>query len=94
MTAPRPDEDEFAREVRKQADRRRAARGSGVWRGLAQLGTLGWMIALPAVGGALLGRWIDQQYGTGVFWGLTLLAAGLALGCAAAWRTMNRELHE
>jgi ATP synthase protein I len=52
------------------------------------------MIALPAVGGALLGRWVDGRYETGIFWTLSLLTAGLALGCVAAWRAMNRELHE
>jgi ATP synthase protein I len=93
MTTPRPDDDEFAREVGKQADRRRKGRGQGVWQGLAQLGTVGWMVALPAVGGAFLGRWIDGRYGTGVFWTLSLLTIGLAIGCAAAWRAMNRELH-
>lgn len=93
MSTPTPDGDEFVREVGKQADRRRANRGRGVWQGIAQVGTVGWMVALPAVGGAALGRWIDGRYGTGIFWTLSLLTAGLVAGCAAAWRAMNRELH-
>ena len=93
MTVPRPDENEFAREVGKQADRRRKVRGQGVWQGLAQLGTVGWMVALPAVGGAFLGRWVDGLYRTGAFWTLSLMTVGLTIGCAAAWRAMNRELH-
>lgn len=94
MTTPTPDGDDFVREVGKQADRRRLARDRGVWQGLAQVGTVGWMIALPAVGGALLGRWIDGRYGTGIFWTLSLLTVGLAFGCVTTWRTMNRELRE
>ena len=94
MTTPAPDGDEFVREVGRQADRRRDARGRSVWQGLAQVGTVGWMVALPAVGGAFLGRWIDGRYGTGIFWTLSLLTLGLAIGCVAAWRAMNRELHE
>jgi ATP synthase protein I len=94
MTAPTPNGDDFVREVGKQADRRRQGRGRGVWRGLAQVGTVGWMVALPAVGGAILGRWIDARYGTGVFWTVSLLTIGLAIGCAAAWRAMSRELRE
>jgi ATP synthase protein I len=92
VTAPAPNGDDFVREVGKQAARRREARGRGVWQGLAQVGTVGWMVALPAVGGALLGRWVDARYGTGVFWTLSLLTVGLAVGCVAAWRAMNREL--
>jgi ATP synthase protein I len=93
MTLPHANGDEFVSEVGKQAKRRQEARNRGVWQGLAQVGTVGWMIALPAVGGAFLGRWIDGQYGTGIFWTLSLLTVGLTVGCVAAWRSMNRELH-
>jgi len=92
MTAPGPNDD-FVREVGKQAQRRRENRGRGVWRGIAQVGTVGWMVVLPAVGGAFLGRWIDARYGTGIMWTLALLVVGLVVGCAAAWRSMKRELH-
>jgi ATP synthase protein I len=85
--------DEFVREVEKQAARRRANRARSVWQGIAQVGTIGWMVVLPAVGGALLGRWIDARYATGISWTLSLLGVGLVAGCAAAWRAMNRELH-
>lgn len=87
-----PDEDDFLRAVGKQAERRQEGRRQGVWQGLAQVGTVGWMVALPAVGGAFLGRWIDDRFRTGVFWTLSLLTIGLLVGCLAAWRAMNREL--
>jgi ATP synthase protein I len=93
MTGPSPGDDDFVREVGRQADRRRRGRAAGVWRGLAQVGTVGWMVALPSVGGALLGRWIDGRYSTGIHWTLSLMTVGLATGCMAAWRAMNRELH-
>lgn len=92
MSAPTPNGDDFVREVGRQADRRKANRGRGVWQGIAQVGTAGWMVVPPAVGGAFLGRWIDSRYGTGALWTLALLTVGLATGCAAAWRAMNREL--
>ena len=44
------------------------------------------MVAVPAVAGALLGRWLDAELATGVFWTLSLLTLGLALGCVGAWR--------
>jgi ATP synthase protein I len=94
VTTPIPNGDDFVSEVGRQADRRQQGRGRGVWQGLAQVGTVGWMVALPAVGGALLGRWIDGHFRTGVFWTLSLLTIGLAIGCVAAWRAINRELKE
>jgi ATP synthase protein I len=92
MNAPHQNGDQFAQEIAKQAERRKEGRRRSVWQGLAQVGTVGWMIALPGVGGAFLGRWIDEHYRTGIFWTLSLLIAGLVIGCVAAWRSMNREL--
>lgn len=93
MTPP-SDRDDFAKEIGKQAERRRAGRGRSVWQGLAQVGTIGWTVALPAVAGAFLGRWVDARYRTGIFWTLSLLTLGLAIGCVTAWRSMSRELRE
>lgn len=93
MTPPDHGND-FVKEVGKQAERRRAGQGRKVWQGLAQVGTVGWMISLPPVGGAFLGRWLDGHYATGIFWTSSLMSLGLVGGCIAAWRSMNRELHE
>jgi ATP synthase protein I len=89
-----PPDDPFVREIRRQAERTRTSRQLTFWRGLGLVGTVGWMVSLPAVFGALLGRWLDVRFAAGVFWTLTLLVAGLALGCATAWRHVWRELHE
>ena len=52
------------------------------------------MVSLPPVLGALLGRWLDVRYASGIFWTLSLLVAGLLLGCASAWRHVNEELKQ
>jgi ATP synthase protein I len=88
-----PDEERFLREVRRQAERARAGRRLGLWRGLGLLGMVGWMVSLPPTLGALAGRWLDRRAGSGIFWTLSLLALGAALGCSAAWRHVRRELH-
>ena len=93
MIPPQPDDNAFIREIDQQARRYHEGRRQRVWQGLAQVGTLGWMVALPAVGGALLGRWLDRHYATGIFWTLSLLMLGVMIGCLAAWRAMSRELH-
>lgn len=87
------DEDEaFVREVRRQAERVRAGRRLGFWQGLSMVGAVGWMVSLPAVLGALAGRWLDGRFAGGIFWTLLLLTLGLALGCGSAWRYLRREL--
>ncbi len=94
MTGSRDrDEEPFVREVRRQAERARATPHLTFWQGLNLVGSVGWMTVLPALLGAFTGRWIDGRSGTGVFWTLSLLFLGLALGCAGAWRHVSRELN-
>jgi ATP synthase protein I len=93
MNEPGTEEDPFVQEVRRQAERARASRRLSFWRGLGLLGMVGWMVSLPAVFGAVAGRWLDGRSGSGVFWTLSLLALGLVLGCVAAWRYAQRELN-
>ncbi len=59
------------------------------WIALAvQLGQLGFVIALPLVGGLLLGLWADQALGTRPL--LTLLGSllGIAAGSIAMYRVI------
>ncbi len=93
MTSPQDrDEDPFVREVRRQAERAGTGQGVTIWRGLGLVGSVGWMVVVPALLGAFLGRWIDRRAGSGIFWTLSLLFMGLALGCTSAWRHANQEL--
>jgi len=80
------------REIRRQAKRAQATQQMTLWRGLGLVGSVGWMVVVPTLLGAFLGRWIDGRSGTGIFWTLSLLFAGLALGCASAWRHVHQEL--
>lgn len=91
MTQP-PDEDRFVREIRRQAERAQQSRSLSFWEGLSLIGAIGWMVSLPAVLGAVLGRWIDQRAAGGTTWTLTLLLAGLFLGCVSAWRHVRKEI--
>jgi ATP synthase protein I len=85
-------EDPFVREIRRQAARVDRGRRQTFWRGLGLVGTVGWMVSVPAVLGALAGRWLDERFASGVFWTLSLLTLGLTLGCLSAWRHVQREL--
>jgi ATP synthase protein I len=89
---PTPEDEAFVTEVRRQAERLRSGRAMTFWQGLSLVGAVGWMVSVPAVLGALLGRWLDGRMGTGPAWTFALLGLGLVLGCASAWRYVRREL--
>jgi ATP synthase protein I len=92
MSKPGRDEEPVVREIRRQAERARASRHLTFWQGLSLVGSVGWMVVIPALVGAFFGRWVDGRKGAGVFWTLSLLFAGLALGCSSAWRSLQQEL--
>jgi ATP synthase protein I len=93
MSAPDREEEPFIREIRRQAERARAGQHPTFWQGLGLAGSVGWMVVVPAVAGAFLGRWLDRRTGAGAFWTLSLLSVGLVVGCIGAWRNVQREIH-
>lgn len=86
--------DDLAEAARKRHERREHWRREGepsLMRQVGQIGMLGWMIVTPALLCLFLGRWIDREAGTGIFWSAPLLLLGLAAGCWSAWRWMHRQ---
>ncbi len=79
--------------VRRDGSRlaRREKGHRSFWRSLNVLGMVGWPIALGSVGGALLGRYLDTQFATGVRYTLMLMTAGVLAGCFAAWKTVTQK---
>ncbi len=80
----------------KQARRLRAARdgGENVWMFFSAFGAIGWWIALPAVGGSLLGIWLDVKFPSVYSWTLMLLSLGIVAGGFGAWRWIEEQRHE
>ena len=60
-----------------------------VGRRLSQIGVLGWIIVTPMLLGIFAGHWIDDKFGSGLFWTAPLLMLGAALGCWSAWKWMG-----
>ena len=88
---------EFRREVGAKAARKiRAQRNSaqGVWFGLGMMGLIGWSVVVPTLLGAALGIWLDSHHSGRHSWTLTLLIAGLAIGCLNAWHWVEKEDRE
>jgi ATP synthase protein I len=94
MTTPddQNEQDPLVKGVRLREARRRRWRREGepsVARRLAQIGVLGWIIVFPMLVGVFAGRWLDQAFGSGLFWTAPLLMLGAALGCWSAWKWMG-----
>jgi ATP synthase protein I len=75
------------RDVRRQA--RREPTAATFWRSLSVLGTVGWSIALPTAGGALLGHYLDARLGSGARFTLILLTVGVLIGALLASRVLR-----
>lgn len=95
MTEPKTEKQKSLDEAVKTRQERRAlwAREGerSLGQNLAMIGALGWTIVSPILIGIFIGRWLDKHFNMGIFWTLGLLVAGLALGCALAWRRMHGE---
>ena len=86
------DESELGRRVGIAENRKlRARRSQTVWSGLGMMGLIGWSVAIPTLLGAALGIWLDERYPGVHSWTLTLLIAGLFMGCLNAWHWVARE---
>ncbi len=83
---------EAARKLRVQRDGKQ-----GVWFGLGMSGLIGWSVAVPTLGGIVLGVWLDGRHPGTHSWTLMLLVAGLFIGCANAWywvAQQNKAMHD
>ena len=82
----------LAEPVRRQRARRERWRREGerpLGHNLAMIGVLGWLVVTPTLIGIFIGRWLDRIAESGIFWTVSLLFAGLCLGCWLAWRRVN-----
>jgi predicted F0F1-ATPase subunit len=60
------------------------------WRDAVALTTLGWDLAIPIFGGALLGHLLDRRLGAGYGFTLGLLALGVLTGFYNVIRSIQR----
>jgi ATP synthase protein I len=83
--------DDAVRLRRKRREHWQREGERSIGQNLAMIGALGWTIVTPTLIGIFAGRWLDRVFGSGIFWTLGLLVAGLAVGCALGWKRMYRE---
>ena len=91
---PTDEQSRLASEVGAKAARRLHAQAhpaDGVWFGLGMMGLIGWSVVVPTLLGVGLGLWLDQHHPGNHTWTLSLMAAGLVIGCANAWHWVSNE---
>ncbi len=98
MARDRIPRDEQARRFQEEVTRRqlrrmrsRRQKRVSVLSGLGMYGVVGWSVAIPTIAGVALGLWIDRRWPSPVSWTLTLLFAGVILGCLNAWYWVSHE---
>jgi ATP synthase protein I len=63
------------------------------WHYAYVLGIGGWLLALPIVGGAYLGKYLDRKTGGNgeISWTITFIIIGIAVGFYNLWYTFMRR---
>ena len=86
--------DRSAEDIRRSAERMKRARsepGASPLRGLGAFGIIGWSIAVPTVGGAFLGLWLNDVAPQNFSWPIALILGGVVVGGIIAWNWIERE---
>jgi len=86
--------DKTAEDISDRARRIKTARdnpGPSPLRGVGTFGMIGWSIAVPTVGGAFLGLWLDRVAAQDFSWTIALILAGVVLGTLIAGAWVGKE---
>ncbi|MFA7437337.1 AtpZ/AtpI family protein [Castellaniella sp.] len=89
-----PDDDTSLDPIRRQAQRMSHARRRPPFsslQGLSAFGVIGWSVAIPTVGGALLGLWLDRVAPQPFSWPIALMLGGLVIGIIVVSNWVSRE---
>lgn len=86
--------DRSADDIRRSAERMKRARnepGVSPLRRLGAFGIIGWSIAVPTVGGAFLGLWLNKVAPQNFSWPIALILGGVVVGGIIAWSWIEKE---
>lgn len=89
-----PKSDRSAEDIRRSAERLQRSRrspGASPLRGLGVFGMIGWSIAVPTVGGAFLGLWLNRVAPQAFSWPIALILGGVVVGGIMAWTWVSKE---
>lgn len=82
--------------IKSDTEKRIKARGEkdDIMFGLGVFGIVGWSIAIPTLIGIALGIYLDGRRPVNFSWTLTLLFAGIIVGCLNAWHWVKQKSKE
>jgi len=86
--------DKPAEDIARSAKRMKTTRDNpppSPLRGIGTFGMIGWSIAVPTVGGAFLGLWLDGIAPQRFSWTIALILGGVVLGAFVAGAWVNKE---
>lgn len=86
--------DKSTDDITRQAKRMKSARdnpGPSPLRGIGTFGMIGWSIAVPTVGGAFLGLWLDRAAPQEFSWTVALILGGVVVGAFISASWINKE---
>lgn len=86
-------EKELVEKIKSDAQKKLKAqkKGKEILFGLGTFGIIGWSIAVPMLLGVALGSYLDKKFEPYFSWTLTLLFAGVIIGCINAWHWINKK---
>tara|TARA_R110002020_G_C16315695_1_gene774252 strand:- start:5156 stop:5443 length:288 start_codon:yes stop_codon:yes gene_type:complete len=86
--------DKTAEDIARRAKRMKSTRdhpAPSPLRGLGAFGMIGWSVAVPTVGGAFLGIWLDRVAPQDFSWTIALILCGVVVGGLIAWTWIEKE---
>lgn len=86
-------EDELVKKIKSDTRKKIKAQSESkeIMFGLGLFGIVGWSIAIPTLLGIALGVFLDERFNHSFSWTLTLLFAGIMMGCFNAWHWIKEK---
>lgn len=87
------DKDQASEAIRRRTQRMQKTRDEPQYsplNGLGVFGVIGWSVAIPTVGGAFLGMWLNRVAPQSFSWPIALILGGVVLGGLVAWGWIDK----
>ena len=87
------DKDNASEAIRRRTQRMQKTRDEPQYsplNGLGVFGVIGWSVAIPTVGGAFLGMWLNRVAPQSFSWPIALILGGVVLGGMVAWSWIDK----
>lgn len=94
MSSKDKKEDTSASAIRRRAERMQQSRDEpkhSPLSGLGAFGVIGWSVAIPTVGGAFLGMWLNRVAPQSFSWPIALILGGVVVGGIVAWSWIDKS---